>query len=101
MLIDMVPVIIPEFSKDQVLKISCDKMCGLCKYNIHSGLCYFFNGDKEIIPNEYLIGKKACPHFEQVFSDKISENEKKRYKQLISEWKKQHADEDNRIEVDG
>ena len=101
LLIDIVPIIVPEYSKDEVIELACDKMCSMCKYSIcPSGICEFFNGDK-MIPQKYLLGEKACHHFEQVFADNVSEAEKKQYLQLIAEWKKKNTGKDNRREVDG
>ena len=58
----MIKIFFPqEYGKKQI-DIDSSFQCGCCKFNIKSGLCKKFKGFK---PNEYELGNKICPYFEQ------------------------------------
>ena len=82
--------------------MGCNAMCGMCKHNIWSYECSFFKSPN-LIPKKYQTGLEACPHFEQdektYIDDTTSEREKKKYNELILQWKKNNAYKNNVKEI--
>nr|DAE58522.1 MAG TPA: hypothetical protein [Bacteriophage sp.] len=102
MKIDVVPIIVPQISKNEVIEFGCDGMCGMCKYNFWSNECKFYV-KPNYIPEKYTSGESACPYFEQLertyIDEHTSEEEKEKYKILIARWKENNANVDKRVEV--
>ena len=67
----MIKIFFPQEYGKQQIEIAASFQCGCCRHNIKCGLCNKFDGFK---PNDYELGNKICPKFEQEISLEVDGN---------------------------